>query len=223
MKESRLKKMRKPEDKENPLAKVTYRVLSERIVPLIARTSITPNQVSLISVVFALISGTLFSFGTWSNLLWGFLFLQLTILFDHIDGNLARYNCKASELGRWTDMIANKVHKFFWVLGASVGVFRMTKDPTYLILGSIIIFGWHFSAYLSETSKKLFLSKKSIPLVFKSRKTYFSVAIVGPNLFGLFALVNRFDYGLWFFSFLIPLWGIIKIISVYRKWKKVKR
>lgn len=217
-----VEKMRKPEDKENFLAKVTYRILSERITPLISKTGITPNQVSFISIITALVSGVFFALGTWKYLVLAFIVLQLTLLLDHIDGNLARYTNRCTDFGQWVDAISNKVHKFFFFLGASIGVFRITNNETYLILGMIAIFTWFFSAYISETSKKLSISKKILFSVSKSEKIYLPLGLIGPNLIGLFALINKVDWGLWFFSAVGSIWTIVKIYKVHKKWKKQK-
>lgn len=212
----KLEKMRKK--RENPLAKVTYRKISERITPLIAKTSITPNQLSLISVITSLISGIFFALGTWNYLIFAFVFLQLTSLIDHLDGNLARYTDKCTVFGKWADEITNKIHKLFFLLGAAIGVFRTTNNPLYLILGSISLFNWFFSAYISE-SKKMFGFKKAPSIFRESNKFYFPMSLIGLNLLGLSALINKVDYALWFFAIAGFVW-IKQIYNIHKQWKK---
>lgn len=215
MKESKLKNMQKKED--DIIIRSIYRPVSERIALLISKTGITPNQVTFISVLIALCSGIFFALGNWNYLLLAFLFLQLTTLCDCIDGNLARYTGKGTVLGEWYDLIANKLHKFFFLLGASIGVFRMTNDPFYLILGSISIFSWHFTAYVNEMAKRMFMDKKSrTSLIVKGVRI--PVNWLAMNLLGLAALLNKVSYALWFFSIFIPIWAIVKIWKIHKKW-----
>lgn len=209
-----LSKMKK--ERENALAKVTYRLISEPIALLLSKISVTPNQVSFMSVVSSIVAGAFFSLGEWSYLAIGYIFLQLTYLLDHVDGNLARYTGKSSEFGRWVDEITNKLHKFFFVLGVSVGLFRMTNNAFYLILGSVAMFNWFFSAYISET-KTRFDSRRS-----EKSKTSFGqflkqmpMPLIVNNIFGLLVLINKADLALWFIAIVSLIW--IKHIYGTRK------
>src|SRR3989338_1334549 len=102
---------------ENFIAKIAYRPISEPIAMLLSKTLITPNQVSFLSVASSAVAGIFFSLGEWSYLAIGYIFLQLTYLLDHVDGNLARYAERSDEFGKWVDEITNKPCKFFLVLG----------------------------------------------------------------------------------------------------------
>lgn len=207
-------------ERENFLAKITYRPISEPIAILLSKTSITPNQVSFMSVVSSIVAGVFFSLGEWLYLVIGYVFLQLTYLLDHVDGNLARYTGKSDEFGKWVDEIANKPCKFFLVLGVSVGLFRMTNNPFYLILGSIAIFNWFYSAYISETKTKfgLGISRKSrVP--FGGFLDQMLMPITVFNIFGLLILVNKADLALWFVS-IVSLISIRHIYSTRKLWRK---
>ncbi len=198
-------------ERENFIAEHSYRLISRRIAPYL--TIFTPNQISFIGVITALISGIFFYI---PNYLLAFIFLQVTILLDHIDGDLARYNNKNNtSLGIWVDaLISNKLHKFFFILGASIGVFRTTNNPLYLTLGTIAIFNWFFTQYISE-SKKMFAFKKS-----KRYWRYFPVSLILYNLLGLSALLNRVDIALWFFSIFGLVW-IKQIYDVIKQWRNM--
>lgn len=211
-----LKKSRKK--KENLIALLTYRVVSERLALMLSKTKITPNQISFLSILMSGFGGLSFSFGEWKNLLLGFLFLQITMLLDHVDGNLARITGKSNNFGAWVDSISNKLHRFFLLLGAAIGVYNITKNPLYLILGSIAIFNWNFSGYISET-KERFMFKESTSIFKESKKKFMPVSLLMLNALGFAALINRMDIGLWFISLAGFVW-IRQIYIVRKQWLK---
>lgn len=203
---------------ENFLARITYRKISEPIAVLLSKTPITPNQVSFISITSSAIAGIFFSFGEWKYLAVGYLFLQLTFLMDHVDGNLARYANKSSAFGNWVDEISNKLHKFFFVVGLSMGVFKSTNNYLYLVLGSVAVFNWFFAAYISET-KRVFKFKSLFSPSKGAKKDYFPFTLLVNNLFGLLILINKPDFALWFIS-IVSLNAYQQIYSVRRQWIK---
>ena len=208
---SRIKKVH-----ENFLARITYRKISEPIAVLLSKTPITPNQVSFISIMSSVIAGIFFSLGEWKHLAIGCLFLQLTFLMDHVDGNLARYANKSSAFGNWVDEISNKLHKFFFVIGLSIGVFRLTNNYLYLVLGSIAIFNWFFAAYVSET-KGILKIKRELSRAKEAKSSYFPFTLLVNNLFGFLILINKPDFALLFVS-IVSLNAFQQIYSVRRQW-----
>lgn len=203
---------------ENFLARMTYRKISEPVAVLLSKTPITPNQVSFISITSSAIAGIFFSLGEWKYSAIGYLFLQLTLLMDHVDGNLARYTNKSSVFGNWVDEISNKLHKFFFVIGLSIGIFKLTNNYLYLVLGSVAIFNWFFAAYISET-KKVFKFKSLFTLFKETKKDYFPFTLLVNNIFGLLILINKPDIALWFIS-IISLNAFQQIYSVRKQWLK---
>ena len=154
------------------------------------------------------------------------MFLQLTFLLDHVDGNLARYTEKSNVFGQWVDGFSNKLHKFFFALGISIGVFRLTDNPFYLILGSITIFNWFFASYISETKTQFSFKKdlnnsgnseKRVDLIKFLKQMPFS--LIMNNIFGLLILVNKPIFALWFIS-IVSLNSLQQIYSVRKYWKR---
>lgn len=199
---------------ENFIAKIIYRPVSEPIAVFLSKINITPNQISFVSVASSAIAGAFFSLGKWPYLAVGYIFLQLTLLLDHVDGNLARFTGMSSELGQWVDAIANKFHKFFFILGASIGIFKTTGRYDYLLLGSAAIFGWFYLDYISET-KTRFKFRRSLSLFNGSDRI--PLAILAPNIFGLLVLINEAQLALWFIL-LVSLISIKHIYSVIKQW-----
>ena len=83
----------------------------------------TPNQVTIASFAIGLYAAFLFSQGdTWS-LVGGAILLQVSIIVDCVDGEIARYSRKFSELGAWLDAITDRVKEYAVFLGLAYGAF----------------------------------------------------------------------------------------------------
>jgi hypothetical protein len=83
----------------------------------------TPNQVTIASFAIGLYAAFLFAKGdTWS-LIGGAILLQVSIIVDCVDGEIARYTRKFSELGAWLDAITDRVKEYAVFLGLAYGAF----------------------------------------------------------------------------------------------------
>jgi len=83
----------------------------------------TPNQVTMASFAIGLYAAFLFAQGdTWS-LIGGAILLQISIIVDCVDGEIARYTRKFSELGAWLDAITDRVKEYAAFLGLAYGAF----------------------------------------------------------------------------------------------------
>ena len=202
------------------IVKSTYRKISEPAAILLSKTCITPNMVSFLSIISSAIAGFFFSLGSWPDLVKGYIFLQLVVLLDAVDGSLARYTGIKGTYGSWVDKISNKLHKFFFVLGVTVGIYKNTGNSWYLILGYIANFLWFFSAYISETRSLRFAFKEDIT-IFKEEKSkmLISFTLLVTNIFGLLILFNQPVLALWFVS-LISLNAFRQIFSIRKQWYK---
>lgn len=75
---------------------------------------VTPNQVSFLSFIVALISSGLFFFG---NAILGAIFIQLANTIDHSDGEIARLKHKQSPFGDFLDAVFDRTADIFVYLG----------------------------------------------------------------------------------------------------------
>ena len=83
----------------------------------------TPNQITIASFAIGLYAAFLFAQGdTWS-LIGGAMLLQVSIVVDCVDGEIARYTRKFSELGAWLDAITDRVKEYAVFLGLAYGAF----------------------------------------------------------------------------------------------------
>jgi len=104
------------------------RKFSKILTWLAVRVGATPNQVTLISFAIGLYSAYSFSLGGFWNLFLGAVLLQLSIIVDCVDGELARYTRKFSQLGAWLDAVTDRVKEYMVFLGLAMGADKEGRD-----------------------------------------------------------------------------------------------
>ncbi len=95
--------------------------IAKRFVAVLKNTPITPNQVTYLSVLVGFASGYSFSQGSWISSMTGGLLLELTLILDCVDGQLARAKNMASDWGRLIDGIAGYFAYLAVVYGIILG------------------------------------------------------------------------------------------------------
>lgn len=104
------------------------RKFSKILTWLAVKVGATPNQVTLISFAIGLYSAYSFSQGTFWNIFLGAILLQLSIIIDCVDGELARYTRKFSQLGAWLDAVTDRVKEYMVFLGLAMGADKEGSD-----------------------------------------------------------------------------------------------
>ena len=99
------------------ISKYINRKVSEPMARLLARTKITPNQVTWAAFGIAILSFISFIFG--QNIIGGLL-VQLSSIVDGIDGSLARLKGKASEFGGFLDSVLDRYADILIVMGLTL-------------------------------------------------------------------------------------------------------
>jgi hypothetical protein len=92
------------------------------------RLKMTPNQVTLISFAIGLLSAYEFSRGTFWTIFTGAILLQLSIIIDCVDGELARYTRQFSALGAWLDAITDRIKEYLVFFALAYGAAKNGRD-----------------------------------------------------------------------------------------------
>lgn len=92
-----------PRSVEDLVDRFINRPLAARLVRWLAPTSITPNQVTAVSGLLGVAGAAVLSVGSWPALAAGALLLQLSIIVDCADGQLARAKGLTSQWGEVFD------------------------------------------------------------------------------------------------------------------------
>jgi len=132
------------------------RKFSKILTWLAVRIGATPNQVTLFSFAIGLYAAYSFSQGGFAATLIGAILLQLSIIVDCVDGELARYTRKFSSLGAWLDAVTDRVKEYLVFFGLAYGAAREGKDlwlPAILMM--LIQTFRHLSDYNFAQSVKI--------------------------------------------------------------------
>ena len=105
-----------------PVNRYFHNSIAAQIVNILKNTWVTPDQVTYISIFIGLISAYIFSLGTpWSFFLAGIV-LELVLILDCVDGQLARVKKCASDWGRLLDGIAGYIIYLAVLGGIMIGL-----------------------------------------------------------------------------------------------------
>ena len=109
----------------------------------IARTGITPNMITGLTVLVALVSAWFFALG---DLIIGLLFMILTVVLDMFDGAVARAAGLASKFGATFDHTLDRYAEFLFMLGLMMGPINavMISWWPYNVGDSFIPWFWGF-------------------------------------------------------------------------------
>jgi hypothetical protein len=116
---------------EELLDLIFYRPLAFLLVKVIYRTGITPNQITLGAIIFAIIGGVIFAQGGKENFFIGAIFFLIYNIFDCADGQLARLKKNGTSLGRIIDGFADYIAGISAYLAIGFGFANHTNEPKF--------------------------------------------------------------------------------------------
>ncbi len=102
------------------------------------KTGITPNMISLSSVIMSIISCIAFSMRGSGGLLVGTFFLGVSSFLDMLDGSLARARGTAGHFGALLDRTLDRVSEFFFLLGIMAGGYVYPELVFFCFQGMIL-------------------------------------------------------------------------------------
>jgi phosphatidylglycerophosphate synthase len=110
-----------------------------RLVRRAARANLTPNQITLASLVVGLGAAAAFAVGTRAGLILGAVLLQLSFTLDVVDGQLARYTAAMSEFGAWFDGMVDRSKEYAVYAGLAIGSAREFRRDVWALAGAALI------------------------------------------------------------------------------------
>ena len=105
------------------------------VVRLLYPTSVTPNQITVLSLIFGLASAGFYISEIPNALVWGAVFLYGKVFLDNVDGNLARVRGTTSRFGRFLDSLADFLVTVLVYFAVTIVLVRNTGMPEYWVLG----------------------------------------------------------------------------------------
>ena len=107
----------------------------------IAKTGITPNMITMLTVLVALITAWIFFTG---DLLLGLAFLIFTVVLDMFDGAVARAAGLASKFGATFDHTLDRYAEYLFMLGLMMGPVGAVAIPWWIAGEAFVPWFWGF-------------------------------------------------------------------------------
>lgn len=103
-------------------------------------TGLTPNQITLFSLIFGLLSAYFFLKGDYPNLVLGAIAMELSFVFDCVDGKIARLKKTGTQFGAYWDFIQDRLVQFAALFALIRSQYQLTGNTDFWILGMIYVF-----------------------------------------------------------------------------------
>lgn len=111
---------------------------SKYIVRWVAQRGATPNQITMLSLLLGVAAAGAFAVGTTPALLAGAVLLQMSFTADVVDGQLARYTQRYSDLGAWLDATFDRAKEYAVFAGLAYGGARMGGRGLWVLAGAAL-------------------------------------------------------------------------------------
>ena len=108
--------------------------ISPYLVQASAALNIHPNTLTFFSVVTTLIGIFLFFLGSAQPLIIGAILVQVGLIFDVADGQLARATNQKSAFGAWFDYMSDRLTEFLAIFALTYSAFSATGDAQLFTL-----------------------------------------------------------------------------------------
>lgn len=112
------------------------RKISKAFTRVALNLKLTPNLITVVSFLVGVIAGIEFSR---SNYISGALLLQLSLILDCVDGEVARYTKQFSRFGAWLDALSDRVKEFMAIGGLAYSVQDSAKSIWLLATVAVIL------------------------------------------------------------------------------------
>ncbi|MFI6293269.1 CDP-alcohol phosphatidyltransferase family protein [Nonomuraea sp. NPDC050790] len=99
------------------------------------RTSVTPNALTVFSLVLGLVSAACFAV---DELAAGAVVFYLSFMIDCVDGKIARLKGTGTPFGLWLDYVGDRVRVVCCAAGLAIGQYLLTHNVEFIVLGAAV-------------------------------------------------------------------------------------
>jgi phosphatidylglycerophosphate synthase len=156
---------------------------------LLARTSVTPNQVTLANTALGLFAAALIAMANYWPPLLGVLLLLVSVTIDGVDGELARMKLAQTDFGARLDAVTDALVNFATFVGVAIAAYRV-GGALYLELFPLFMVGCALSAATAYWVYRT-RAQDSLSLLEKVTSRDFVYCLVP------FAIAGRMDFLMW--------------------------
>lgn len=187
------------------------RRISIPISRLLIKLPITPNMVTVFTLLVSVISGVFFALGGYLHTLVGALLSHLACILDGSDGEVARLTFQESEFGCWLETVCDNAYYASIYTGMVIGMYRTTGSMAYPIAGILLGVGMLMSfimtgyqrryvarhrpeKYLSEWQKEMDAHRDNALYRFARRHEFLVRRSFLPYAILFFAIIDFMDF-----------------------------
>jgi CDP-L-myo-inositol myo-inositolphosphotransferase len=161
------------------------RKISGFISGLLIRTPVTPNQVTIISLVIGIVAAVFFSHGAYKSTIIAGVFYFISTVFDQCDGEVARFKHMESDFGRIFDIIVDSIVNAAIVIGITIAIYKTNGSGLTIVAGLLAMMGIVISllltTYFSSKSKKDTGTKEMLDKL--NNKDFFYIIMLASVVF----------------------------------------
>jgi phosphatidylglycerophosphate synthase len=121
--------------------RVFNRPLGRFLSKVLVHTPVSPNMVSIASILIGVIAAVFFAEGSFRSTLIGAILFQFSAIVDCVDGEIARILFKESPLGKWIDLVGDQIVHISVFAGVAFGVLRNGGGEETVFLGLSAVLG----------------------------------------------------------------------------------
>ena len=136
--------------RDGPVSRHLNRPVSRWLSRYLVRTTVTPNQISLISWMLSCIAAGLMALGGYPALAAGGVLAQLASIIDGCDGEIARLKHSQSDFGGWFDAVLDRYADAVLLFGLMWHEFAETGTSLSVLLGFAAIVGSFLNSYTAD-------------------------------------------------------------------------
>lgn len=145
---------------EKNIGYLLHRKISIRITKYLARTNVTPNQITFISLLIGLAAIPFFAIGGYINLVIGAILLNFAYTMDCVDGEIAKLKNMQSEFGATFDFITDIAVEPPVYFAITLGLYMQFREIWIWALGFLVIYGVLMSHYILQYLDGIKISSK---------------------------------------------------------------
>ena len=109
---------------------------------------LTPNLITLISFITAILASLLIVIGGNSNFVCAAVLIHLSHVFDCMDGQMARYRKITSQLGAYYDRITDQIQVIIWFGAVGYAAYKQSDNALPIFLAFIGVAFYSFRGYI---------------------------------------------------------------------------
>ncbi len=148
--ERRLMRDQGRKTRDGPVSRHLNRPVSRWLSRYLVRTTVTPNQISLISWTLSCIAAGSMALGGYPALAAGGVLAQLASIIDGCDGEIARLKHSQSDFGGWFDAVLDRYADAVLLFGLMWHEFAETGTSLSVLLGFAAIVGSFLNSYTAD-------------------------------------------------------------------------